>query len=52
MDILCSDTTRYKKKASVLSVVQRTWGDLLKTDNIRGLCPEDITGAPHIIGSA
>ncbi|KIJ32953.1 hypothetical protein M422DRAFT_265134 [Sphaerobolus stellatus SS14] len=43
-DILCSDTTRYKKKAILLSVVQRTWGDLLKTENIRGLRPEDITG--------
>ncbi|KIJ26067.1 hypothetical protein M422DRAFT_192682 [Sphaerobolus stellatus SS14] len=44
MDILCSDTTQYKKKAFVPSAVQRTWGDLLKTENIRGLCPEDITG--------
>ncbi|KIJ37164.1 hypothetical protein M422DRAFT_134084, partial [Sphaerobolus stellatus SS14] len=25
MDILCSDTTRYKKKATQFSVVQRTW---------------------------
>ncbi|KIJ35263.1 hypothetical protein M422DRAFT_34678 [Sphaerobolus stellatus SS14] len=44
MHILCTDQQRYRREATALHLVQKTWDTLLKTEKIHGLCPGDITG--------
>ena len=43
MDIACTNEAQLDTKALKLATVQKTWGDLIRTKNIRGLSPEDIT---------